>query len=263
MNHHERLSDRISTAIQTTWARQRTRDYSAQRARHICKLLGNPRVSSIDPLETNTVLLASGIKAGTLNRYLRILKSLRVPVKYVEAARSEGQVLSEQQLSELDTRVRAHPDNLCAAFYAFLRDSGCRGLTEFRRFSWPSCDFSEGTFELTAYKGRQITRTVPMTDISRRALSWLYHDRTPITNSRWRKFWSQVRLDSRNVPYDLRHTYCTRLLDSGVSSATVMGIMGHTSIEQTESYYHQSPDALRRAAKALDSNEIRRDPTAT
>lgn len=46
------------------------------------------------------------------------------------------------------------------------------------------------------------------------------------------------------APYQLRHSYATRLLSSGVPVTTVQYLMGHTSIETTMTYTHVTADDI-------------------
>lgn len=51
----------------------------------------------------------------------------------------------------------------------------------------------------------------------------------------------------------LRHTFCTALVQSGVSLHTVKDLAGHSSITVTEKYAHHAPQQGRRAVDFLDA----------
>jgi len=51
--------------------------------------------------------------------------------------------------------------------------------------------------------------------------------------------------------HDLRHTFATRLILSGVDLATVSKLLGHSSIQMTMRYSHPTPEALKRAVSKL------------
>jgi integrase len=53
------------------------------------------------------------------------------------------------------------------------------------------------------------------------------------------------------VFYDLRHTFLTRLGDSGVDAWTLMRIAGHSNIKQSVTYVHPSDQAVHAAMAAL------------
>ena len=52
--------------------------------------------------------------------------------------------------------------------------------------------------------------------------------------------------------HDLRHTFATRLVQSGVDLYVVQKLLGHKSIMMTERYAHHYPESLRPSVKALD-----------
>jgi integrase len=57
--------------------------------------------------------------------------------------------------------------------------------------------------------------------------------------------------------HDLRHTFATRLVQSGVDLYAVKNMMGHKSIKTTERYAHHAPGSLRPAVVALDDFYVR------
>jgi len=61
-------------------------------------------------------------------------------------------------------------------------------------------------------------------------------------------------------PHSLRHTFATRLLVAGVDPLSVSALMGHSSLGTTMGYLHTNPDALRRAATALEESPLRAIP---
>ena len=56
--------------------------------------------------------------------------------------------------------------------------------------------------------------------------------------------------------HDLRHTFATRLVLSGVDLATVSKLLGHSTIQMTMRYSHPTPEALKRAVCALDTTKL-------
>ncbi|MFI5322370.1 MAG: site-specific integrase [Thermodesulfobacteriota bacterium] len=55
--------------------------------------------------------------------------------------------------------------------------------------------------------------------------------------------------------HDLRHTFATRLILSGVDLATVSKLLGHTTIQMTMRYSHPTPEALKNTVAKLDGEK--------
>jgi site-specific recombinase XerD len=56
---------------------------------------------------------------------------------------------------------------------------------------------------------------------------------------------------SSNSEHKLRHTYATRLLESGVDIVTVQQLLGHSDIETTRQYLDPREELKRKAANLL------------
>jgi integrase len=249
------------------WASLRYPERSSARARRVLAFLeshGRPDANISEdffgPTQLEAMQSEWKLKNSSMNRYIAVLDSMGFKVKYLHVDKdARVRVLSTAQLAQLDANVRADEDEDCQAIYAILRDTGARGLVELQRVSIMDYSHSEKTVTYTSYKGRKglgsaVTRQVPLSDIANCGMAWLYpHFATKIPKSQWRAFWDRVRLDETNVPYDLRHTFCTRLLDCNVPAPTVMRIMGHSNLAQTLHYQHQRPSALDAARVALQN----------
>ena len=52
--------------------------------------------------------------------------------------------------------------------------------------------------------------------------------------------------------HDLRHTYASRLVQSGVPLYNIMLLMGHKSLDMVQQYAYLAPEHLRNAVAVLD-----------
>ena len=63
------------------------------------------------------------------------------------------------------------------------------------------------------------------------------------------------------VLHSLRHTFGTRLGESGADAFTIMRLMGHSSVTVSQRYVHPSPESVERAfgrLEAPNSAELRK-----
>jgi site-specific recombinase XerD len=52
--------------------------------------------------------------------------------------------------------------------------------------------------------------------------------------------------------HDLRHTFATRLAQSGVDLYAISRLLGHNDISTTQRYAHHSPESLRNSVEVLE-----------
>lgn len=101
-----------------------------------------------------------------------------------------------------------------------------------------------------AHEGSAPSLPTPLEEVEVRVFtSWRKHlkgVRTAFENAR-------KRAGIRNLRFhDLRHTFATRLVLSGVDLATMSKLLGHSSIRMTMRYSHPTPEALMNAVSKLD-----------
>jgi site-specific recombinase XerD len=60
------------------------------------------------------------------------------------------------------------------------------------------------------------------------------------------------------VIYDLRHTFATRMVDSGVSLPTLAAILGHSNLRTISRYVHPSAESQREAMEKYDAAQSQR-----
>lgn len=55
------------------------------------------------------------------------------------------------------------------------------------------------------------------------------------------------------VPHSFRHTFGTRLGESGVDVFTIMRLMGYSSVTVSQRYVHPSPESVERAFAHMEA----------
>ncbi|MCE7872064.1 site-specific integrase [bacterium CPR1] len=66
----------------------------------------------------------------------------------------------------------------------------------------------------------------------------------------WRPALKRAKIKNLRI-HDLRHTFCSRLVEKGAGLRTVQLLAGHKSFTTTERYAHLAPDHLRDAVETL------------
>ncbi|MBZ5562333.1 MAG: tyrosine-type recombinase/integrase [Acidobacteriia bacterium] len=98
----------------------------------------------------------------------------------------------------------------------------------------------------------------------RKTSVWVFTNETgagPLSRFRLRDQHDAVRqalnLPQEFVVYCLRHTFGTRLGESGADAFTIMKIMGHSSVTVSQRYVHPTPETLERAFERLEERNQR------
>jgi len=223
-----------------------------------------------------------GLQISSVNSSLRVLRRvLRVAVewgvspsapklKLLPGERHRERVISSTEEARYLT---AAPD-LLAAIVTILADTGMRPEECFR-LCWESVTWTNGkhgTVLVTHGKTAAARRVLPMTPRVRAVLEarwekaekpeegWIFTARTKsghIEKSTPKKqhkgvFKTLKEQAEKNgekpvrpfVLYDLRHTFLTRLGESGCDVWTLARIAGHSNIKQSSRYVHPSDDAV-------------------
>jgi integrase len=82
-------------------------------------------------------------------------------------------------------------------------------------------------------------------DGRRLAQTWL--------NEKHREIRALLKMPEEFVPHSFRHTFGTRLGESGADVFTIMRLMGHSSVTVSQRYVHPSPESVERAFARLEA----------
>lgn len=227
--------------------------------------------------------LDEGMLPATVNGNLRTLRHAlhlaadwrliqKAPkIKLLPGERQREYIISEEVLAKFIKRARPGMKRLLP----FLIDVGLR-ISECCNLTWEtvSLEPKEGAERGWVYipkgKSKYAKRYVPLTT---RAASILKLQKAE-SRSQWvwtsctarRKLsrtWPSAQFkalrDEFNLPWDCvlhscRHTFCTRLGESGCDAFTIQKLAGHSSIVISQRYVHPTPARLEKAISALEAS---------
>jgi len=136
-------------------------------------------------------------------------------------------------------------------------DTGMR-LGEIENLRWPDIDFQRETIYVAKSKTGK-PRSIPMTNRTKELLLSLrtneresVFENLPGISMAFRKACRKAGIVNFHF-HDLRHTFATRLAESGADVATIAALLGHSSIQMAMRYSHITDDRIRRSVKALDN----------
>jgi len=171
--------------------------------------------------------------------------------------------------SETEQAYLAAANDEYRDFSILLLDTGLR-VGEGMSLDWrdvhlrPATGSKLGYITVTAAKAKnRKARHVPMTPRLLEVLAkrtpkkgYVFNQEGKPYKHRWvqanhDRLRATLELSSEFVPHSMRHTYGTRLGESGADAFTVMRLMGHSSITVSARYVHPTPDALERAVSRM------------
>lgn len=235
-----------------------------------------------------------GLQISTVNSSLRILKRvLRVAaewgliqsvprIKRLPGERHRERVLTVQE----EARYLGSASEQLSSIAAILADTGMRP-EECYRLRWETITWTNGrngTLLVTHGKTKAARRVLPFTPRVRAILEarWENAKRPeegyvwpattksghvePCSLKRQHRKALKVSKVRSFVLYSLRHTFLTRLGESGCDAWTLARIAGHSSIAISARYVHPSEDAVLNAVERLGGHRTghtQEEPTTT
>jgi integrase len=226
---------------------------------------------------------AQGLQVSSVNSSLRVLRRvLRVAsewgemgtvpkIKMFPGERHRERVVSPEE----EGRYLAAAREPLASIGAVLVDSGLRP-EECYRLVWESVTWSNGrngTLLVTHGKTKAARRVIPMTPRVRAVLEerwdsagkpfegWVWPAPTqsghvePSSLKKQHRKALGIAGVREFVLYSLRHTFLTRLGESGCDAWTLARIAGHSSITISARYVHPSEDAVLAAVERLGGHK--------
>jgi integrase len=273
------LKQAFEKTAQVSWAGRANESNALQNAQFALDYFG-PAVPltelTADRLDDYTQYLADqGNSNGTINRKLAAVSRClslavergKLTTKPAIQRKREGvgrvRFLSEEEETASLDLLRQWGKSDHVDVFTVLIDSGMRG-GELFRLEGRDCDLERGLLSIWQSKNGH-PRSVPMTDRVREVIErrLLLYRRGPLFpyDKNWfgRTFDKMKRMlglseDTQFIPYALRHTCASRLVQRGVSLLVVKEWLGHKTVQVTLRYAHLCPANLLAAVHVLNNN---------
>jgi integrase len=259
------------------WAKTNHRGYIATRSRvkMLSEVFGNQQLSDITPLKVDTYVSerAAICKPGTVNRDVVVLrhmlnkavewgKALSNPVAHVKALAVPNhrlRFLSQDEIARLlDVADAEFKPLLITALHTGMRRGELFSLT------WPDVDFKHGLVRVIQSKSGK-SRDIPMNETLRETLQVLPRriDSAYVFPGKGGKAMVDIKkrfhrtLREAGIAHfrfhDLRHTFASHLVMSGVDLVSVKEFLGHADLKMTLRYAHLAPHHKHEAISRLDT----------
>jgi excisionase family DNA binding protein len=238
---------------------------------HLIPFFGKFYLDEITPMqieEYRSMRLTKKITPSTTNRELALLKGmftkaidsgyvLTNPVKKVKLV-PETDCMRERILTyEEEERLMDAAVTHFRPFLVIALNTGMR-RGEILNLKWPQVDFRSRLVHVIKTK-RAKNRIVPMNKTLYETLQALRAEASGTdkvyawkhVQDAFEKARTAAKLNGLRL-HDLRHTFATRLIQSGVDVFTVQKILGHSTITMTMRYCHSFEPEMRAAVEKLD-----------
>ena len=266
MTFNELVDEYEKSVLSTGVKRSANTDLSKIR-KYLRPLLGDKKLAGMTEADILSYLYALDLKPATRNRHLALIKAVftwairmgytnRSPALYIKAlpeVTSDRRAMDDSQLQcwmeVCECWRNGKPDHEALALLMFLALTG-----ETRHLRLEDVDWSRKVITLRHTKNGKLRR-VPVCDKAFVLLTeqrqhlgdegWVFPGKgtdTPVAEPRR----LQKRLcEAAGIPpftiHEMRHTFATKLIESGADIHTVKDLLGHSTIKVTELYLHASP----------------------
>lgn len=239
--------------------------------KYLLPRLGDKKIADMTEADIVAYLHDLDLKPATRNRHLALIKAVftwairmgytsRSPARYIKAlpeVTSDRRAMDDFQLQrwmEVCERWRnGKPDHEALALLMFLALTGLR-LGETRHLRLEDVDWSRKVITLRHTKNGRLRR-VPVCDKAFVLLTeqrqhlgdegWVFPGKgtdNPVSEPRrLQKRLCEAAGISPFTIHEMRHTFATKLIESGADIHTIKDLLGHSTIKVTEIYVHSSP----------------------
>lgn len=241
---------------------------------HLCMHFSGKSLAEITPqsIEQYKSERIKKVAPATVNKELACLKCLfnkaiawgkfnDNPVRKVKLLKEDNKrirYLEKEEIRRLIDNCASHlkPIVIVAVFTGMRK-------SEILELKWKNIDIERGIIYLLETKNGERREVIINNTVKRTLIAVLKHpfspyvfceeDGKPYANVRKSFFTALKKAGIINFHFhDLRHTFASQLVMSGVDLKTVQELLGHKSIEMTMRYSHLSPSHKKRAVEILD-----------
>lgn len=248
--------------------------------KNLCEFMGTYYLQDISPLlieKYKPKRLSEGVKPATVNRELSVLKrafNLAInwkmadenpvqKVRFLRQPEPRERILTEDEEERL---LEASSEHLRPVILVALR-TGMR-KAEIVTLRWDQIDMRNREIEVIRTKSGK-KRIIPISEDLYEELKLLkekdgnaefvfqYADQKTGEKRHLKHFRRSFETACRRAKissftfHDLRHTFASRLVRSGVDLITVKDLLGHYSVKTTERYTHSNQEQKRKAVELL------------
>lgn len=241
----------------------------------ILPALGNQRVKEVSRRDIETLHLQLEKTSVQANRVLALLSKMFTlaikwgwcsehPVKGIQRYHEEKRDvwLRDQELNRFWEAVERYPAHPPALALKILIYTGAR-KNELLKATWNQFELEKGIWTKPSHsmKDKKLHH-IPLSEqtaVALKTLQNLNKDNSPYlfpgkTGDKpledIKRFWNKIRKEA-NIEdvhvHDLRHTYASHLVSSGLSLSIVGKLLGHTQASTTQRYAHLADEPLREA----------------
>ena len=222
--------------------------------------------------------VSQGAKGYTINfeiTALRTIFNLAIQWKYLEKNPASAVKLlktddSKQRrfLSESECRrLLQHAEKEDYPIFATFLNTGMR-RAELVNLEWSDIDFQKGIIKIqrkSFWLPKTGEREIPMNETAREILmklpkrgNFVFTDKRgkqlnpDLVRDRLKETAKEAKIENLTEIHALRHTFASQLITNGVDLPSVQKLMGHSDIQTTMIYTHQTTDHLKSAISKLN-----------
>lgn len=229
------------------------------------------------PEKVNPKAVSQGAKSYTVNfevRALRTIFNFGIKGRYLEVNPVKGMKFlktddSKQRRflsdAECELLLKNCSEEEYPIFATFL-NTGMR-RAELVNLEWNDIDFKQGVIKIrrkSFWTPKSGEREIPMNDTMDQLLSTIPQKSDFVfcnkkgeksnpdsIRMQLREIAERAKIKNLTEIHALRHTFASRLIQKGVDLPSVQKLMGHTNIQTTMIYSHQTTDHLRNAISKI------------